>query len=105
MNTFISEPNTEVNTFELPVTIKIEHLICICTLKKDFISFNMSFIVNNYCLSDNLDIKVEKESYYDSKLINKNTIYFDIPENLETITLKTAISQKYLVIIIHIYLQ
>ena len=94
MDTIISEPITEVKPFELPITINNEHLISICTIEKDSISFNMSCIVNNYCPSGNFDIKVEKESYYDSKLINKNTIYFEIPENLQTTTLKAGYITK-----------
>ncbi len=105
MDTIISEPNTEVKTFELPVAINNENLISICTIEKVEISFNMSCIVNNHCPSDNLDIKVEKESYYDNKCINKNTIYFEIQENLQTTTLKAGYTHKYLVMIIHMNLQ
>ena len=86
--TIISRPIKKNKSFSLPIEIKGKKYNSVCKIKKGVTKFNSYCYIKDYCPNSNIDIKIENKNFYDYNTLKPNTIYFNIPKDVSTSTLK-----------------
>ena len=85
---------------EIPINISliINDLITkegTCQISKEMTNFNMSCAIKNYCPNNiNIDIKIEIIQKSDINIISPNTLFINIPSEIQTSTLNLGYLEK-----------
>ena len=86
--TTISKQIKKNKSFSLPIEIKGKKFNSVCKIKKGVIKYDSYCYIKDYCPNNNLDIKIENKNFYDYNTLKPNTIYFNVPKDISTSTLK-----------------
>ena len=96
VNTTIYAPIKNVAYFNLPAKINDnDNKEIRCQIQPNAKIFKMYCVINNYCPTENIDIKIEKYNFNKKfPSLNLNTININITENITSTTLKIGYLKK-----------